>query len=167
MQILKVFHPVGPGYEDRLSGGQLFVVMRLVIHALQGKQVDKDLAFSQSMFPPAVSTAVRDYSFDIYFIYFIQAHPKSMQKAASEKPPNAPREHHPPIASSSSAMSQTVTVTKIETSTVVPARHPVSDGVSSSGHDVKFGDVVLAKLRGYPPWPGIVSGGGFCIVPIH
>jgi hypothetical protein len=74
--------------------------------------------------------------------------------------PNAPREYHSPITSSSSATSQT--------SAVVPARNPISDGVSSSEHDgnFKFGDVVLAKVQGYPAWPGIVSG-GFCIVPIH
>ncbi len=88
-----------------------------------------------------------------------------MQKAASSKPvlmaPNAPREHHSPITSSSSATSQT--------STVVPAHNPISDGMSSSEHNgnFKFRDVVLGKVQGYPPWPGIVSGGGFCIVPIH
>ncbi|KII91426.1 hypothetical protein PLICRDRAFT_508026 [Plicaturopsis crispa FD-325 SS-3] len=46
--ILKYFHP-NLGQTDCLTGGQFFAALRLVLHAEQGKGVDKGLAFVQGV----------------------------------------------------------------------------------------------------------------------
>ena len=47
-QILKLFSPnLAP--TDSLSGGEFFAVLRLVVHAEKGKEVDRSLAFVQGM----------------------------------------------------------------------------------------------------------------------
>ncbi|KIM86324.1 hypothetical protein PILCRDRAFT_4830 [Piloderma croceum F 1598] len=120
--------------------------MRLVIHASQGHQVERELAFSKTK-------------------------PRLIQNAAPAKPvptaPNAPRKYNSPVISTSSAASQTVTssstllpsiskdhtisslmAVKTAASTVVPAHNPISNGMSISAQNSDFnvGDIVLGRV---------------------
>jgi hypothetical protein len=145
--------------------------MRLVIHALQREQVDRELTFSQSVFQftcqfPPKGILIRNY---------FAAHPKSMQYTVPANPvltaPNVPHER-PPIASPAvgvgplSAFSRdhellSPMTVKTASLAAVPTGSPSSN--SACSRTFKYGDIVLAKIRGYPAWPGMVSDCSYCV----